>query len=338
MSFAMGPQTTFSFHVPMVIYSVFTRKFLNRFKIQKNGLLGIFNNFSISSRTLKEVVFVNNSTYLVCFAGTDSNKHLFNSSAFFQTNKDIMNSTSKIYQGHVRRYERWCINEKLDPSESHTLNNYKIFLKENKKLSDNYIKSVIWAIVKKWFGGSDGTSSSMGSRITNRKKDNMIDGEEREGKTENKTKRMDRLFSMEDLLKIYNGCFQLFETDETALLILIILCNPDFRPGKVMRILNTENNSDERLTLIQDTDEKTRKLKEFIMTGLSKYPGKVFPRKHTTYLCRVKKHISKLLGREYPNSTFEMLSRSLFSLKFRRKWRVANTDIMKSIQERLSVD
>lgn len=243
-----------------------------------------------------------------------------------------MNSTSKIYQGHVRRYERWCVNEKLDPSESNTMNNYKILLKEVKNLSENYIKGVLWAIVKKWFAGSDGVGT--GSRSNQRKKcEWKDDGEEKKA---NETKRVDRIFSMEDLLKIYNGCFQLFETDETALLILIIMCNPDLRPGKVMKIMNGINNIDERSSLIQDVDEKTRKVKEFITTGLRNYPGKIFPMKHTTYLCRIKKHINKLLGREHPSSTFEMLSRSLFVIKFRKQWRVANTEIMKNIEECLS--
>lgn len=209
---------------------------------------------------------------------------------------------SRIYDGHHRRYNFWCINYHKNPKNSNTPLQYKDYLTRELNLSPHYVKEVISCINKKWF-----------PITTNKRHHNY------------QVQRSGRILSLTDIQILLNDSLSKYEIDETALVILLISLIPKMRPKYLLQKIN---NPRDRITIqlqdIYDDKERVDKVNHFIQEGLKIQIESVLPKKLNTYLIQLKKRTAALLGKEKGDLiNFETLQRTTcyFKKLFKKKYK-----------------
>lgn len=194
--------------------------------------------------------------------------------------------TARIYGGYHRRYNFWCINHHKNPKNYDTLLEYKKFLSIKKNLSPRYIKGVISFITKKWF-----------PKTPNEKY---------------KIQRSNRMLSLTEMQILLDDSLSKYETDETALLILLVSLIPNIRPKYILERINTPH---ERRCMqlhdIYDDKDRIENVNHFIQEELKFQLGLILPKKMNTYCIQLKNRATFLLGKEKGELiNFETLQRT----------------------------
>lgn len=204
--------------------------------------------------------------------------------------------TARIYGGYHRRYNFWCLNHHKNPKNFDTLFEYEKYLTIKKNLSPRYIKSVISFITKKWF-----------PETPNEKY---------------KIQRSKRMLSLTEMKTLLEDSLSKYESDETALMILLVSLMPNIRPKYLLeRINNPQERSCMQLHDIYDDKDRIEKVNYFIQEELKFQLGLILPKKLNTYCIQLKNRATFLLGKEKGELiNFETLQRtSCYFIKLFKK-------------------
>ena len=183
--------------------------------------------------------------------------------------------TSRIYNGYNRRYEEWCRSRDQSPNCPDALSTYKKYMIEEKQLSDRYVKGTLAVVRKKWFSASDDVREKSSLR------------------------RADRMLSFSDMQNLINECMLKYETDETALFMLLISLRPDLRPKILLQKINDPNERPHlKVYDIYADEERVANFNRFIREDLNFLKTPVLPKKLNSYLLKIKKRVGEILGKE----------------------------------------
>lgn len=193
---------------------------------------------------------------------------------------------TRIYNGYIRRYNIWCINYHKNPKNFITLSEYKNYLTTKKNLSPRYIKGIVSFITKKWF-----------ANMSNKK---------------HKTKRSNRMLSLTDMQILLEDSLSKYQTDEIALVILLVSLMPNMRPKCLLESINDPRNRNcIQLHDIYDYKDRIEQANYFIQEELKFQTNLILPKKLNTYYIQLKNRTTVLLGKEKGDLiNFETLQRT----------------------------
>lgn len=200
---------------------------------------------------------------------------------------------ARIYDGYHRRYNFWCKNYHKNANSFSTLLEYKKYLTVKKNLSPRYVKGIVSFITKKWF-----------PNMPNEK---------------HKIKRSDRMLSLIDMHILLEDSLLKYETDETALVILLVSLMPNIRPKYLLERINNPHDRDcIQLHDIYDYKDRIERVNHFIQEELKFQTNSILPKKLNTYCIQLKNRAAFLLGKEKGELlNFETLQRT--SRYFKKK-------------------
>lgn len=235
----------------------------------------------------------------------------------------------RIYNGYVRRYEKWCQAYQFKPDSETILKQYETALKYDRMLDNNYVKRITGFLRKHYFSNTEKTLNrdeeeaklaisrskrcQPGSRqLSYRRKiwNDIVN--QRTLALPRAPRRYKQVFTREEFDKLVDYAETNYRKSRLALMLWLNVLRKDLEPKEIYRQMNSDSriqNVIEPITF----DSNLKDLVHFVTKEINTHEHKMFPLSYQSYLKQFKLKCRTLLGKQDVN--FEMFRRTLSTIQ-----------------------
>lgn len=236
----------------------------------------------------------------------------------------------RIFNGHVRRYEKWCQAYLFKPDCETILKQYETTLKYDRMLEPNYVKRIIGFLRKHYFSNAEKNiklEEEQQAKLAILRSKRLPPGPEqlryrkkiwndivnqRKLALPRAPRRYKQVFTRKEYDKIVEYAKTNYRKSRLALMLWLNVLRKDMELKEIYRRMNSESRIQNVIEPMM-LDSSLKELVHFITKEINTHKHKMFPLSYQTYLKQFKLKCRTLLGKQDVN--FEMFKRTLSTIQ-----------------------
>lgn len=237
--------------------------------------------------------------------------------------------SKRIYNGYVRRYEKWCQAYKFKPDSETILKRYETTLKYDRMLEPNYVKRIVEFLRKRYISNTEkNIKLEEEAKLAISRSKRCQPGPQQLkclkkiwGDIVNQRKlalprpprRYKQIFTREEFDKLVDYAETNYRKSKLALMLWLNVLRKDLDIKDIYKQMN----SDKRIQNVIEPlmlDSNFQDLVHFITKEIDTHKHRMFPLSYQSYLKEFKLKCRTLLGKQDAN--FEMFRRTLSTMSY----------------------